>query len=79
MKASSTDIKFYKGVLLEQIHKHLVSTGTYFSLEETDNFLKAYADLSGSCLSMSHEELQILKEYSKQFAESIGCVIKNID
>lgn len=73
MKASKEDIKFYKGVILIQIHDYLTKEQTFLSLEELDNFLKDYADLFGiSCSDMTHNEMQELKEYSKQFAMSVG-------
>ena len=76
-EASTKDKKFYKGILLIKIRRKLISDGTYYSVEELDLFLKAYADLEGiSCNDMSHEEMQILKEFCKQFARSIGLVIK---
>lgn len=76
-KATTKDKKFYKGVLLDKIHTKLVKDKTYISIDELDLFLKAYADLESiSCNDMSHEQMQTLKEYCKQFARSIGLVIK---
>lgn len=72
-KASNGDITFYKGVLLKQIHKEVVSKGAIISIDEMDLFLKDYADLPNlSCLDMSHDQMQQLKEWSKHFAMSIG-------
>ena len=73
MKATTKDIKFYKGVILIEIHKQLRENGDFFSIEELDNFLKDYADLTHeSCSDLNHFQMQQLKEYSKQFATSIG-------
>jgi hypothetical protein len=72
-KATKSDITFYKAILLVKIHTKVVSDGAYISIDELDKFLKSYADLEGiSCSNMSNEQMQILKEYSKQFACSIG-------
>ena len=72
-KASKADIKFFKGVQLIHIHNQLTKDGTFISLDELEDFLKAYADLDGvSCSKMSHEQMQELKEFTKQFACSIG-------
>ena len=65
-------IKFYKGVVLEQIHTKLVADGTVVSIDEVDELLKSHADSVGSCSDMSKEELKDLVEWSKQFAASIG-------
>ena len=71
-KASKRDITFYKAILLEQIHKEVVSKGASISSEEMDLFLKDYADLANmSCLDMSHDQMQQLKEWSKFFAMTI--------
>jgi len=79
-KASQADIKFYKGVLLVKIHDKLTSDKTYMSIDELDTFLKSYADLNElSCGEMTHEQMQILKEYSKQFASSIGMGVDAFD
>ena len=72
-KATQSDKIFYKGVLLVKIHDKLTSDGTFMSIDELDKFIKSYADLEDiSCNDMSHEQMQQLKEYSKQFAASIG-------
>lgn len=72
MKASTIDIRFYKGVILQRIHSELTKVQA-ISIDELDEFLKHYADLDlKSCSDMTHDEMQILKEWSKQFAMSIG-------
>ena len=72
-KSSTTDIKFFKGVLCVKIHDKVVSDGAYMSIDELSDILKAHADLEDiSCSDMSHEQMQQLKEFSKQFATSIG-------
>ncbi len=79
-KATQSDIKFYKGVLLVNIHSKLVSDKTYMSIDELDEFLKAYSDLEGlSCSEMSHNQMQQLKEYCKQFAASINMGVDAFD
>jgi len=79
-KASTADIKFYKGVQLVKIHDKVISDGAYMSIDELDTFLKAYANLEGlSCSDMSHDQIQVLKEYSKQFAVSIGMSVNTFD
>ena len=71
--ATKADIKYYKGVILIEIHNKLIHDGTFWSIEELDNFLKDYADLFGlSCSDLTHWQMQQLKEMSKQFACSIG-------
>lgn len=77
-KASTADIKFYKGVQLVKIHEQLVKDKAGITLNELDKYLKSYADLEdmssehySSCSCFSHEETQDLKEMSKQFACSI--------
>jgi hypothetical protein len=73
MKATTKDIKFYKGVILIEIHNKLCHDGDFMSIEELDNFLKDYADLTNeSCSDLNHWQMQQLKEYCKQFACSIG-------
>ena len=73
-RATNKDKIFYKGVLLVKIHDQIVSDGVYdMNIDDLDKYLKAYADLEGlSCNDMNHEQMQILKEFSKQFAASIG-------
>jgi len=65
-------IKFYKGVVLVQIHSKLVSDGSIVSIDEVDDLLKDFADSVGSTKDMSKEELNDLIEISKQFALTIG-------
>jgi len=79
-KASTTDIKFFKGVMLVKIHDQLIADGTYYSIDELDTFLKAYSDLEGlSCSDMTIDQMQQLKEQSKQFACSIGMGVDAFD
>jgi len=80
MLASQRDIKFYKGVLLIDIHRHLCHGGTFMSIEELDIFLKDYADLTFmSCSNMNYDQMQVLKELSKQFSVSIGMSVDHFD
>lgn len=79
MKASKADIKFYKGVLLENLHKKMVADGTTISIDELDMFLKDMIYYEGSTKDMSHEQMQDLKEVCKFLAEQIECKIKDID
>lgn len=78
MKASSQD-KLYYFNLRDQIQRHMSNTdGCLLSKDELHNYLKWYADLDHvSMKTISHEDLQILKEWSKQFAATIGLDIKD--
>lgn len=76
--ASTKDIKFYKGVLIELIRAQLNKDGVEMSYDELDGFLKYRAGLfEVSCKDMTHEQMQDLKEWSKEFAASIGVDIKD--
>ena len=94
-KASTADIKFFKGVMLVDIHKQLVrdiieirknaseELAVYFediTIEELDALLKYKADLTGiSCSDMTKKQIQDLKESSKQFACTIGMGVDAFD
>ncbi len=79
-KASTADIKFYKGVILIKIHDKLTADGTLMSIDELDYFLKDYADLRNeSCSDLNKFQMQQLKEYSKQFACTIGMGVDAFD
>ena len=76
--ASPKDIKFYKGVLIELIRAQLNKDGVEMSYDELDGFLKYRAGLfEVSCKDMTHEQMQDLKEWSKEFAASIVVDIKD--
>jgi hypothetical protein len=78
MMASNKDIKFYKGVLIELIRAQMSEDGLEVSHDEIDGLLKYRAGLfEVSCKDMTHEQMQDLKEWSKQFAASIGVNIKD--
>lgn len=94
-KASTADIKFYKGVMLVKIHERLVKDiieirknaseelAVYFediTIEELDSLLKYKADLTGmSCSDMTKKQIQDLKERSKEFSVSIGMSVNTFD
>jgi len=76
--ASTKDIKFYKGVLIQLIRAQLTEDGVHITQDELDGFLKYRAGLfEVSCKDMTHEQMQDLKEWSKEFATSIGVDIKD--
>lgn len=76
--ASTKDIKFYKGVLIQLIRAQLTEDGVHITQDELDGFLKYRAGLfEVSCKDMTHEQMQDLKEWSKEFAASIGVDIKD--
>lgn len=79
-KVTTSDRKFFKGIILVKIHDKLTSDKTYMSIEELETFLKHYADVPDISIAhkdFTHEMMQILKEFSKQFANSIGLEIKD--
>lgn len=76
--ARTKDIKFYKGVLIQLIRAQLTEDGVHITQDELDGFLKYRAGLfEVSCKDMTHEQMQDLKEWSKEFAASIGVDIKD--
>lgn len=76
MKASSKDKEFYFAIR-DEIQSKLIADGAGISKSELHTFLKWYADLENVSLStITHDELQTLKEWSKQFAQTIGLTIK---
>jgi hypothetical protein len=71
-KGTQADKEFYY-LLRDKIHSKLLADGNMMCKDEVHIFLKAYADLANvSLATITHEQLQILKEYSKQFAYTIG-------
>ncbi len=75
-KPTTRDKEFYF-IIRDKIHSKLLADGNMMCKDEVHKFLKHYADLTNvSLASITHEELQILKEWSKHFAQSIGLVIK---
>lgn len=75
-EAQRIDKEFYFKIR-DKIHRKLLADGNIMCKDEVHKFLKHYADLTNVSLSsITHEELQQLKEWSKQFAESIGLTIK---
>ena len=68
-------IKFYKGVVLTQIHSKLTKDGTLLSIEQTDSLLKDFADVDLSTIKMTNEQLQELIVWSFQFADQIGLTL----
>lgn len=68
-------IKFYKGIVLNQIHNHVNKESHSFTKKELDIFIKDYADVKGSTTKMSLEELKTLVEWSLYFGNTIGCKV----
>lgn len=64
-------IKFYKGYLVEQIHKELIKTNAY-TKKEVDNILKHHAQIEKSCCEMDYYEINELIVWSFQFGDKIG-------
>ena len=72
-KATKADIKFYKGVLLIEIQRHLNHNGEFYSIEELDNLIKYESELIFmSCSEMTTDQMQDLKEGAKKFATDKG-------
>ena len=53
-------IKFYKGIVLENLHTHLVQNGTMISIDELDSLLKSISSLDKSTTKMTTDELNEL-------------------
>lgn len=68
-------IRFYKGIVLQQIHSKLTKDGTTISIEQTDSLLKDFADIDLSTIKMANEQLQELIVWSFQFADQIGLTL----
>ena len=77
-RVSSDDITMYKTACVQRITNY-----TGLSKKEIDRTLKLYAtilsgffdepmNLDKSSLEMNHDEYQVLKELSKQFATQLG-------
>jgi len=65
-------IKFYKGVVLEQLHTHLVKNGTMISIDELDVLLKSITGLDKSTTKMTTEELNELITDAFELGDSVG-------
>jgi len=65
-------IKFYKGVVLEQLHTHLVKNGTMISIDELDVLLKSITGLDKSTTKMSTDELNELITDAFDLGDSVG-------
>jgi len=65
-------IKFYKGVVLEQLHTHLVKNGTMISIDELDVLLKSITGLDKSTTKMTTEELNELITDAFDLGDSVG-------
>ena len=53
-------IKYYKGVVLDKLHTHLVQNGTMISIDELDNLIKSISGLNKSTTKMTTDELNEL-------------------
>jgi len=68
MKATASDKKYYFA-MRDEIHAYYLKIGSEVSKEGLHEFLKLYADLEGASLeTITSDELQQLKEWTKQFA-----------
>jgi hypothetical protein len=65
-------IKFYKGVVLEQLHTHLVKNGSIMSIDELDVLLKSITGLDKSTTKMSTDELNELITDAFDLGDSVG-------
>jgi cyclopropane fatty-acyl-phospholipid synthase-like methyltransferase len=76
-KATKDDKEFYF-TMRDEIHKKLSKDGVLISKPSLHDILKYNADLEEQSMKdITHEDLQTLKEWSKNFAQSIGLVIKD--
>ena len=82
MKASKKDIKYFKGVLVQEVQTALRSNKTYLSDDQVSDFIKKYTgeydeDLFGiSCSDMSKDQMQMLKEASNYLVVQLTMPIK---
>lgn len=61
MKSTSKLIKFYKGVVLQEIYKSLKASGNYRTIPDLDKEIKINADFPHkSCKDASLEDMQNL-------------------
>lgn len=65
-------IKFYKGVVLEKLHTHLVKTGTMISIDELDNLVKSISGLNKSTTKMTTDELNELIVDAFDLGDQVG-------
>lgn len=65
-------IKFYKGVVLDKLHTHLVQTGTMISIDELDNLIKSISGLNKSTTKMSTDELNELIVDAFSLGDQVG-------
>ena len=65
-------IKFYKGVVLDKLHTHLVQNGTMISIDELDSLLKNISGLDKSTTKMTTDELNELIVDAFDFGDSVG-------
>jgi len=68
-------IKFYKGVVLEQLHTHLVKNGTMISIDDLDSLLKNIGGLDKSTTKMTTDELNELITDAFDFGDQVGIYI----
>ena len=65
-------IKYYKGVVLDKLHTHLVQNGTIISIDELDTLLKSISGLDKSTTKMTTDELNELIVDAFDFGDSVG-------
>ena len=65
-------IKFYKGIVLDKLHTHLVTNGTMISIDELDTLLKSISGLDKSTTKMTTDELNELIIDAFDFGDQVG-------
>ena len=65
-------IKFYKGIVLDKLHTHLVTNGTMISIDDLDTLLKSISGLDKSTTKMNTDELNELIVDAFDFGDSVG-------
>ena len=65
-------IKFYKGIVLEKIHTHLVQNGTMISIDELDSLIKSISGLNKSTTKMTTDELNELIVDALGLGDQVG-------
>ena len=70
--ANARLIRFYKGIVVDQIYKHLNRDNLVMTFEQVDSFLKSHAKIDMSSIQMSNEELHHVILKSFEIADAIG-------
>lgn len=74
MRATKRQIIFFKSKVLAPIHTKLVEQGSIFSIDQTNQLLKEFADLDKfkSCKDMTRDEMGELIIWSFQYGDMIN-------